>query len=110
MSILLSIYVLQGGRGQWAVYYNSPQSILIYFLIVGLPTLGTFIEFWLVGLLSFKRRDNLVYHHWECTLYINLSAIVLSLMYLSIYVMFTYVCNVMFTTYVEAFPQSANRP
>ena len=36
---------MQGGRGQWAVYYISPQSFKITFFFVGLTTLGTLIEF-----------------------------------------------------------------
>ena len=34
-----------GGRGNWAVYYTSPQSLLITFFVAGFKTLGTFIEF-----------------------------------------------------------------
>ena len=36
----------QRGRGQWAVYYTSPQNFYNnVFLFNGLITLGTFIEF-----------------------------------------------------------------
>ena len=42
-----------GGRGHCAVYYISPQSFIIkFFLFVGLTTLGTFIDFILIGSLS----------------------------------------------------------
>ena len=62
---------LQGERIHWVVYYSSPQSFLNVFLFVGLTTLGTFIEFLLVSLLSvqmFKpliviyRRGYFVFH------------------------------------------------
>ncbi len=33
----------QGGRGNWAVYYSSPQSFKLKFLFVGLTNLGTFL-------------------------------------------------------------------
>ena len=36
----------QGGRGHWIVFYTGAQSFIT---IIGLITLGTFIEFWLVG-------------------------------------------------------------
>ena len=36
----------QGGRGHWTVYYTSPQRFKLF---VGLTTLGTLIEYWLVG-------------------------------------------------------------
>ena len=52
---------MQGRRGHWAVYYTSPHSLIITFsLFVGLTTLGTFIEFLLVGSLSrvSKRFNN----------------------------------------------------
>ena len=36
--------------GQWAVYYTSPKDNV--FLIAGFTTLGTFIGFWMIRLLS----------------------------------------------------------
>ena len=52
-----------------------PKVLLNVILFFGSTTLGTFIEFWLVGSLSwvFKtliviyRRSNFVYHYWGCT-------------------------------------------
>ena len=47
------ILLKKKGRGQWAVYYTSPKSCYNnVFLFFGLTTLGTFIKFRLVGLLS----------------------------------------------------------
>ena len=54
----------------WEGFYNN------VFFFVGLTTLGTFIELWLVGSLSFQtfqpliviyRRVNFVHHLFECT-------------------------------------------
>ena len=39
-------------RGQWAVYYISPQSYMNVFLFDGVIALGIIKEFCLVGLLS----------------------------------------------------------
>ena len=40
----------QGGRGHWAVYYSSPQSLNNVFLFVGLTALWTLLNFdWLVS-------------------------------------------------------------
>ena len=63
---------LQGGRGQWAVYYTSSQKF--YNNVFKFVTLGTFIDFWLVGSFSlvakrfnppivYYKRGNFVYHH-----------------------------------------------
>ena len=39
--------------GQWTVYYTSPPKFYDnVFLLAGLTTLGTFIVFWMVRLLS----------------------------------------------------------
>ena len=32
-------------RGQWAVFYTSPQSVIITILFVAFPTLGTLVNF-----------------------------------------------------------------
>ena len=57
----------QGGRGHWTVYFISPQSFEITFSYSFQP------------LISIYRRVVFVFHHWVCTLYINLSVIALSL-------------------------------
>ena len=48
-------------RGQWAVWYTSPQSFILKFsfLFIGLKTYETFNGFWLVGLLSLEFNGNL---------------------------------------------------
>ena len=58
------------GKGQWATYYNGPQSCLImFFLFVGLRTLWTFNDFFSLDHLMIQlfiviyRRGNFVYHH-----------------------------------------------
>ena len=67
---------LQGGRGQWAVYYTSSKNF--YNNVFKFVTLGTFIDFWLVGSFSlaakrfnppivYYKRGNFVYHHWIYT-------------------------------------------
>ena len=44
--ILIHATLLQGAREHWAVYDTSPPKLFGYiFLLVGLKTLGTFIEF-----------------------------------------------------------------
>ena len=50
--ILNKYYYQEGGGGHLAIYYTSLQSFLITFLYVGLTTLGTSNEFWLVCSLS----------------------------------------------------------
>ena len=45
MHYKLRFKITQGGRGHWAVYNSSPQSLTMFSHL-----LGTFIEFWLVGL------------------------------------------------------------
>ena len=68
----------QGGREHCAVYYTSPQSFTIFFvLFVGLTTLGNLIDF--IGcfvkfiiqkfqpLIVINRRGIFVYHNWGCT-------------------------------------------
>ena len=62
----------QGGRGQWAVYYTSPQSCIIRFLIRWLNNFGDYFD-WLVHFRTFQpltvicRRGNFVYNHRGCT-------------------------------------------
>ena len=49
----LGARITQGGRGQWAVYYTSPQSFCNkVILLVGSTTLETIIKVWLVGSLN----------------------------------------------------------
>ena len=48
---VLKSVAYQGGRGNWAVYYTSPWCFIIT-LSYSLTILWTFIEFWLVGSLS----------------------------------------------------------
>ena len=46
-SIVVLCGFIQGGSGQWAVYFSSPQSFIIVFSY--LLTLGNFIKFcWFV--------------------------------------------------------------
>ena len=54
------ILLAQGGMEHWTVYYTSPQSFMITFSYSHL-ILGTYIEFWLLGLLNwvYKRLK-----HW----------------------------------------------
>ena len=70
--------------------HESPKFHNTVFLFVGLTTLGTLMIFcigWFFnfGVQTFQpliliyRSGNFVYHHWGCILYINLSAIELSL-------------------------------
>ena len=65
-------FYTKGGRGHWAVYYTSPQSLSI---VPWLNNFRDFIEFSLVVLLiwvlkTFQsriliyRRGNFVCHHW----------------------------------------------
>ena len=61
-----------------AVYYTSPQSFINnVFLFVRLTTLGTFLEFWLIGsfssLIEIWKRDHFVYHGWCTSIYRPLS-------------------------------------
>ena len=50
----ITLYITKEGRGQWAAYYASPRYNIFSF--VGLTTLGTFIEIWLDGSLSWAFR------------------------------------------------------
>ena len=57
----------QGRRGHWSVYYTSLQCI---FLFVCLTTLGSFIEFWLEGPVSWVPNVSItkeLLFHWGCT-------------------------------------------
>ena len=66
---------VHGGRGHWAVYYTRHHSFIIN-ISYSLTNLGTFIEFWLVGSLSwvskvstiiFYRKGSFVYNDWGST-------------------------------------------
>ena len=94
----IGIYILQilsEGRGHWALYYTSPQSLIITFSIRQLNNLedyysiliGWFIQFSVKKfqpLIVIYRMGNFVYHHLGCTSI--LSAIVLSLQIPGMYV------------------------
>ena len=62
----------EGGRRQWPVYYNSPQSFMTTFSYS--LALGTFISrFIKLSVKTFQpiiviyRRANFVYYYWGCT-------------------------------------------
>ena len=56
--IYFQIFIIsrEEGRGHWAVDYTSPQSLNKVFLFVSLTTLGTFIEIWLIGSVSWVSK------------------------------------------------------
>ena len=66
----------QGGRGNWGVYYTSPQSFRILFLILWLNNFGLrlLLNFDWLNVQTFQplkviyRRCNFVYHRLRCTL------------------------------------------
>ena len=56
-------------RRQWTIYCNGLKILLMtFFLFVGSTTLSTFIQFWLVGWLSWVfKRFNCNLQHWTVT-------------------------------------------
>ena len=66
------ILQIQGGRGHWAVYYTSPQSILLTF------SYSLFVQTFQQQIMI-QRKGNFAYHVWGCsTMHINILAIVMS--------------------------------
>ena len=71
---MANLYIkIQGGRGQWAVHYTSPQSFIITFSnsiaqkLLGL-LIGCLIKLsvqMFQPLILIYRRCNFVCHHWE---------------------------------------------
>ena len=44
-SEMLLVTIDERDRGQWAIYYTSPQSFIISVQFIGLTTLGTLVNF-----------------------------------------------------------------
>ena len=79
----------QRERGHWAVYYSSSQSFMITFsyslayqpwvLELNVIQIVYFVECQNISTTNCNLQKGYFVHHWECTMYINLSAIGLSL-------------------------------
>ena len=55
----------EGGRGQWALYYTSPQSLTITLDLVNLDWLVSYVECSNVPTTNWNlQKGNFVRHHW----------------------------------------------
>ena len=63
------VYNYQGGWGHWAIYYTSPQKLIMfsnYFLGILNFEFLVHLDECLQQLIVIHRKDNLVFHNWGC--------------------------------------------